>query len=141
MPRNGFKPSLIYLKGYNRLKNQQSNQINISSVPLLFALRLDSNVVFFTSIFISLQLYSVWRRLGWSADPRQTLGSLLPDRVPPRGLDPSVVGERRRLCTRVDRPTNRCGPSNSTERRTCSCHRSRTVHALHREYRRRYTSQ
>jgi hypothetical protein len=26
---------LIYLKGYGRLKHQQSNQINISFVPLL----------------------------------------------------------------------------------------------------------
>jgi hypothetical protein len=61
---------LIYLKGYDRLNNQQSNQINISFVPLLFALGVDSNLAFFTSIFTSLRLYVVWRRLGWDADPK-----------------------------------------------------------------------
>jgi hypothetical protein len=35
------------------------NQINISSVPLYFALGVDSNIAFFTLIFTSLQLYVV----------------------------------------------------------------------------------
>jgi hypothetical protein len=43
----------LYLKGYDRLKHQQSNQINISFVPLLFSIAVDSNIAFFTSIFSS----------------------------------------------------------------------------------------
>jgi hypothetical protein len=43
--------------------------------------------------------------LGGLQIPRQNLGSLLPNRVPPERSDPGVVGERRRLCIRTDRLT------------------------------------
>jgi hypothetical protein len=52
---------LLYLK--DRLKHQQSNQINISFVPLLFAIAVDSNISFFNSIFTSstlLRLQASW---------------------------------------------------------------------------------
>jgi hypothetical protein len=62
--------------------HQQSNQINISSVPLLFAIEVDNNVAFFTSIFTSIRLCVVWRRLRWPADPKTNHGSLLPDGAP-----------------------------------------------------------
>jgi hypothetical protein len=39
------------------LSTIKSIQINISFIPLLFALRVDSNITFFTSIFTSLRLY------------------------------------------------------------------------------------
>jgi hypothetical protein len=48
------------------IENQQSNQNQYIFCSFTFALRVDSNIVFFTS----LQLYVVWRRLGWTVDPK-----------------------------------------------------------------------
>jgi hypothetical protein len=56
--------------GALRCAHQQLNQINISFVPLLFALEVDNNVAFFTSTFTSLRICVVWRRLRWPADPK-----------------------------------------------------------------------
>jgi hypothetical protein len=56
--------------GYNRLNHEQLNQINIYFVSLLFALGVVSKVSFFSSIFISLRLYVVWRHLRGSADTK-----------------------------------------------------------------------
>jgi hypothetical protein len=54
--RNRIKPPAYYyvFEGYDLLNHQQSNQINVSSVPLLFTLGVDCNVAFFTLIFTSL---------------------------------------------------------------------------------------
>jgi hypothetical protein len=41
--------------------------------------------------------------LGGLSIPRQTLVSLIPNGVPPRGSDPDVVSKCRRLCTHTDR--------------------------------------
>jgi hypothetical protein len=71
----GLDVPLIYLKWYGRLNNQQSNQINISFVPLLFVIGVDSNIAF-TLIFTSLVGI-----LDGLQILRQTVGSLLPDGV------------------------------------------------------------
>jgi hypothetical protein len=66
----GLDLPLIYSKGYDRLNNQQSNQNQYIFCSFIFDLGIDSNIVFFTSIFTSLRLYVVWRRLGWPIDPK-----------------------------------------------------------------------
>jgi hypothetical protein len=91
----GLDLSLIYLKGTT--KNQQSNQLNISFVPARFALGVDSSVAFLTSIFISLQLYVVCRRLRWPADFKTNPRICPPWWVPPGGV-------RFRCCWRTPTP-------------------------------------
>jgi hypothetical protein len=59
--------------------------------------------------------------------PRQTLGSLLPDEVPPGGSDLSVVGERRRLCTHADHPAQRREYSAPATGHSPSDPRTRTI--------------
>jgi hypothetical protein len=120
-------PPLIYLKGYNRLKHQQSNQNQYIFRPFTFALGVDSNLSFFTSIFTSLRLYVVWKRFGWPADPKTKPRISPPRRVPPGRSNPGVVGEHHRLCAHTDHPTTRRGPSGSAQRRLSSCRRSRTI--------------
>jgi hypothetical protein len=88
-------------------RHQQWNQINISSVPLLFILGVASNVAFFISTFTSLRLYVVWRHLGWhaDADPKTTLVSLLRDGVPPGGkIQVLLVNGTAPAHTRTARP-------------------------------------
>jgi hypothetical protein len=92
------------------LSTIKSIQINISFVPLLFALGVDNNITFFTSIFTSLRLYVA----SWVAYQSQDkpLGGLLSHGVPPQGVsDLGAIGERCRLCTHMDHPTTKRGPS------------------------------
>jgi hypothetical protein len=56
--------------------------------------------------------------LGGLPIPRQNLGSLLPDGVPPGRSDPGAVGERRRLCAHADCPATRRGPSGLSAEKT-----------------------
>jgi hypothetical protein len=62
MLRNGFRPFPLYIlyiyEGVQSI-SRINNQINISYVPLPFALGVNSNVAFFTSILTSLRLYIV----------------------------------------------------------------------------------
>jgi hypothetical protein len=80
--------------------------------------------------------------LGGLPIPRQPLGFLLPDGVPPGSEIHVLFGELRRLCTRADRPATRHGPFC---RNPSSCTSSLTVRPsvadrprLRREHCRRY---
>lgn len=59
----------IYLKGYHRLKVHNWTKSIYLSFIYFHALRVNNNVVF----FISLRLYVVWWRLGWSVDSKTNL--------------------------------------------------------------------
>jgi hypothetical protein len=57
--------------------------------------------------------------------PRQTLGSLLPDGIPPERQNLDRL-QRKPFWAITDRPSPRRGPSEHTQR-SCSCARSRIV--------------
>jgi hypothetical protein len=116
---------LIYLKGYDRLSNQQSNQINLFIIPLPSC----PNLAFSSLLSHLFDSTSSEDVLGGLPIPRQTLASLFFDGVPHGGQIQVLFGERRRLCTHADRPAIRHGPSDSTQRRTRSCHKSWIIRA------------
>jgi hypothetical protein len=60
-------------------------------------------------------------------EPRQLLGSLLPDGVPPGSEIQALPAILRRPCARADRPAPGRGPSGRQAGNSCSCTRSRTV--------------
>jgi hypothetical protein len=105
-----------------------NNRIKSIYIPFLyFSLKVTSNVAFFTS----LRLYIVWMRFEWSADPRQTIGSLLPR--PSRRRDLGAVGERHRPAhTRTVRSSDTDCPARCGE--THSCRQVSDCLALDRSY-------
>jgi hypothetical protein len=60
-------------------------------------------------------------------EPRQLLGSLLPDGVPPGSEIQAPSAIFRRPCVRADRPALERGPSGRQAGNPSSCTRSRTV--------------
>jgi hypothetical protein len=80
MEAQGYMYMYMYIyEGYNRLRAPTIEPINLYFITLHSCSRSSNNVAFFILIFTSLRLYIVWSRFEWSAEPRQTIGSLLPD--------------------------------------------------------------
>jgi hypothetical protein len=78
----GLDP-LIYLKGYDRLKHQQSNQNQYIFYSFTFALEVYSNIAFSASTLTFLRLYIVWRRISWPTDSKTKPKIFTHRRVPP----------------------------------------------------------
>jgi hypothetical protein len=102
----GSELLLIYMKGYNWLRTP-TIEWKIYLLFLYFSLGVASNLAFFISIFTSLRLYVIQRRLGWSIDPKINLG------ITPPWWGPSCE-TRSRWCWRTSSPLRTRGLSGST---------------------------
>jgi hypothetical protein len=97
----------------------QSTKTIYLQVPLHSCPSSSSNLYYSSLVFTSPQLNIIYRCLEWLVDPKTTLGTFLPNLVPPREQNSGYIADHRSLYARPD------GPPPGREKR-CPLHKLRT---------------